>query len=98
MALPTKISPRVTLSDEGNIPAIEIKLWIHMAAEIDHEMETLKDLSGEVQINIDQPVYAGPYSIVYHGRMKSNNQLVRTRCHRTSRFAQWLLPRSPSKR
>jgi hypothetical protein len=68
-----------------------------MAGEMDYQMETVRNLSGEVEIIVPQPVYAGPYSVVYHGKLKSDNQLVRPHYHRTLRLAQWPLTRLLSK-
>jgi hypothetical protein len=57
-----------------------------MAEEMDYE-ETVRDLSGEVQIVTHQPAFVGPYSIIYRGKLRGNNQLVRTRYHLESRLA-----------
>jgi hypothetical protein len=35
------------------------------------------DLSGAVKMLSFQPVFVGPYSIVYRGKLKSNDEMVR---------------------
>jgi hypothetical protein len=69
---------------------------INMAGEIDYG-ENVRDLSGQVRIITHQPAFVGPYSIIYRGKLKNNNQLVRMRYHWGSRLAQWLLHRLLSK-
>jgi hypothetical protein len=41
------------------------------------DQEEIPDLSGDVEILSTRPVFVGPYSIVYRGKLKSNGELVR---------------------
>jgi hypothetical protein len=44
-------------------------------------MEEVNDLSGEVQVISYEPVFVGPYSTLYRGKLRSEGDLVGTRSH-----------------
>ena len=51
---------------------------------------SVHDLSGEVEILSYRPVFSGPYSNVYRGKLKESNQLVSSSYSLVSRLT-WKL-------
>jgi len=47
-----------------------------------------EDLSGQVKILSHKPVFSGPYSCIYRGKLRKDGQLVNSRQYlqRTSQF------------
>jgi hypothetical protein len=63
---------------------------------MEHTQE-VRDLSGEVAILSYRPVFKGPYSTVYHGRLKNSNELVSMRRLWALSLIELSFCRSPSK-
>ena len=51
--------------------------WLVVISEDMSDQEEVPDLSGAVKMLSSRPVFVGPYSIVYRGKLKPNGEMVR---------------------